>query len=49
MKDFIIEPVDEKLLTKIADKVMGFTSKTPIEILDHIDKRGGDVRLYQQQ
>ena len=41
MKDFIVEAVDEEWLDNIEYEVIGFTLKKPIEILDHLEKRGG--------
>ena len=43
MKDFIVKVVDEEWLAEIEDKMMGFTDKTPIEILDHLEKRWGTL------
>ena len=40
MKYFIIKAVDEECLAKIKDDVMGFTNKTPIEMLDHLENIG---------
>ena len=40
MKDSIIKTVDEEWLANIKDKVMGFTNKTPIEMLDHLETKG---------
>ena len=41
MKDFIVKAVDEECLTDIKDDVMGFTNKTPIEMLEYLETRGG--------
>ena len=43
MMDFIAKAVDEKWLAKIEDEVMGFTKKTTIEMLDHLETRGGTL------
>ena len=41
MKDCIVKAVNEEWIAEIKYKVMGFTNKTPIEMLDHLYKRGG--------
>ena len=40
MENFIVKSVDEEWIAEIEDEVMGFTNKTPIEILEHLKKRG---------
>ena len=41
MKDFIVEAVNEEWIANIEDEVMGFTNKTPNEMLDHLYNRRG--------
>ena len=43
MKDKIIEAVDKVWLAKIEDEVMGFTNKMLIEMLEHLESRGGNL------
>ena len=43
VKDFIVEAVDEEWLAEIEDELMGFEAKTPIEMLEHLEKRGGTL------
>ena len=43
MKYFIVKAFDEYWLAEIEDEVMGFTKKTPIEMLDHLEKKGGGL------
>ena len=41
MKDFIVEAVDEEWLSEIEDEVMGFANTTTIDMLKHLESRGG--------
>ena len=41
MKDFIVEGVNKERLVEIEDKVMGFFNTTMIDILKHLESRGG--------
>ena len=40
-KDFIDEAANEEWLANIKDEVMGFTNRTSIEMLDHLETRKG--------
>ena len=40
-KDFIDEAANEEWLVKIKDEVMGFTNRTSIAMLDHLETRKG--------
>ena len=41
MKDFIVEAIDKELLAEIEDEVMGFANTTMIDMLKHLESRGG--------
>ena len=43
MKNFIVEAVDEEWLAEIEDGVMGFLNVTTLEMLKHLEKRGGKI------
>ena len=43
MKDFIVEAVDEEWLAEIEDEVMRFANVTTIDILKHLESRGGTM------
>ena len=48
MKYFIFEAVNEEWISEIEDEVMEFTNKIPIEMLDHIEKRGGTLDYFNR-
>ena len=41
MKYFIFKAIEIEWLANIEDEVVRFTNKTPIKMLDHLDKIGG--------
>ena len=41
MKDFIVEAIDDEWLAEIEDEVMGFANMTMIDMLKHLELRGG--------
>jgi len=49
IKDHIVTSVDEEWIAEINHEVMGFTNKTPIKLLEHLESRGGMLNFIDTQ